>query len=96
MIRSYQVSKDFAEKLKLIQMKSKEEGISKTQEQILDEMMELYLQYLNHEINIFITEEMEKSVLNLCNLYLTKQVQVQNSMMSHLESKLNLILDKLK
>lgn len=95
MIRSYQVSQCFADKLKEIQKKSKEDGIAKTQEQILDEMMEIYLQYLKGEMNIYITEEMEKSVLNLCNLYLTKQVQVQNSMMNHLDEKLDLIIRKI-
>lgn len=96
MIRSYQVSKEFANALKRIQQESKENGIVKTQEKILDEMMEIYLQYLNNEMNIYITEEMEKSVLNLCDLYLTKQAQIQNSMLRHLDERLDLILSKIR
>lgn len=96
MITSFRVSKKFVNNLKRIQRKSKEEGISKTQEQILDEMMEIYLQYLNNEMNIYITEEMEKSVLNLCDLYLTKQAQIQNSMLKHLDERLDLILGKIR
>ena len=84
MITTFRVSEKF-----------KEDGIAKTQEQILDEMMEIYLQYLKGEMNIYITEEMEKSVLNLCDLYLTKQAQVQNSMMNHLDEKLDLIIRKI-
>lgn len=96
MIRSYQVSKEFADTLKTIQQESKENGIVKTQEQILDEMMEIYLQYIHKKMNIYITEEIEKVVLNLCNIYLTKQAQAQNAMMNHFDYKLDLIINKLK
>ena len=95
MITTFRVSEEFVRNIKNLQKKSKEDGIAKTQEQILDEMMEIYLQYLKGEMNIYITEEMEKSVLNLCDLYLTKQAQVQNSMMNHLDEKLDLIIRKI-
>ena len=95
MITTFRVSEEFVRNIKSLQKKSKEDGIAKTQEQILDEMMEIYLQYLKGEMNIYITEEMEKSVLNLCDLYLTKQAQVQNSMMNHLDEKLDLIIRKI-
>ncbi len=95
MITTFRVSEEFVRNIKSLQKKFKEDGIAKTQEQILDEMMEIYLQYLKGEMNIYITEEMEKSVLNLCDLYLTKQAQVQNSMMNHLDEKLDLIIRKI-
>ena len=95
MKRSFRVSQRFIDKLLEIQNQSKADGIPKTQEQLLDEMMDVYLLYLNNETNLLITEEMEKSVLNLCNLYLTKQAQAQNSLLEHLDKRIDDIIKRL-
>ena len=52
MRRSFRVSESFSRDLRNIQEQAKSDGILKTQEQILNDMMEIYKLYLNQEINL--------------------------------------------
>ncbi len=94
MKRSFRVSKEFCDSLSEIQSKSKLNGIIKSQEQILDEMMEVYMLYLNHEAKIFISEEMEHSLINIIDLYVTKQAQMHNAMLEHIDTRFDQVVGK--
>lgn len=95
MRRSYRVSNDFDIKLKYLQEKSKNDGIAKTQEQILDEMMSLYLLYVAKDKDIFITEEIQKQMININELFLTKQAQMQNVLLEQVQKQQEEILNLL-
>ena len=95
MRRSYRVSNDFDIKLKYLQEKSKNDGIAKTQEQILDEMMSLYLLYVAEDKDIFITEEIQKQMININELFLTKQAQMQNVLLEQVQKQHEEILNLL-
>ena len=83
MRRSFRVSESFSRDLRNIQEQAKSDGILKTQEQILNDMMEIYKLYLNQEINLIV----EKQLLNVMNIYLTKQAQFQNALLENIEQK---------
>lgn len=95
MRRSYRVSNGFDIKLKYLQEKSKNDGIAKTQEQILDEMMSLYLLYVAEDKDIFITEEIQKQMININELFLTKQAQMQNVLLEQVQKQQEEILSLL-
>ena len=95
MRRSYRVSNGFDIKLKYLQEKSKNDGIAKTQEQILDEMMSLYLLYVAEDKDIFITEEIQKQMININELFLTKQAQMQNVLLEQVQKQHEEILNLL-
>ena len=87
MRRSFRVSESFSRELRNIQEQAKSDGILKTQEQILNDMMEIYKLYLNQEINLIVDDEIEKQLLNVMNIYLTKQAQFQNALLENIEQK---------
>lgn len=87
MRRSFRVSESFSRDLRNIQEQAKSDGILKTQEQILNDMMEIYKLYLNQEINLIVDDEIEKQLLNVMNIYLTKQAQFQNALLENIEQK---------
>lgn len=63
MKRSYRVSDEFHNKLAIAKEINKSNGIIKNNEQIFDEMIEIYLMYLNNK-SIFINDEIEKKFNN--------------------------------
>lgn len=87
MRRSFRVSESFSKDLRNIQEQAKSDGILKTQEQILDEMMEIYKLYINQEINLIVEDEIEKQLLSVMNIHLTKQAQFQNALLENIEKK---------
>ncbi len=94
MKRSYRVSDEFHNKLAIAKEINKSNGIIKNNEQIFDEMIEIYLMYLNNK-SIFINDEIEKNLINIIQLYLTKHAEAQNSLYEHFDNKLNAILSKI-
>ncbi len=62
MKRSYRVSDEFHNKLAIAKEINKSNGIIKNNEQIFDEMIEIYLMYLNNK-SIFINDEIEKNLM---------------------------------
>lgn len=74
MKRSYRVSDEFHNKLAIAKEINKSNGIIKNNEQIFDEMIEIYLMYLNNK-SIFINDEIEKNLINIIQLYLTKHAE---------------------
>lgn len=94
MKRSYRVSDNFHQKLAVAKEMCKNNGIIKNNEQIFDEMIEIYLMYINYE-PIFISNEIEKNLINVVYMFLTKQAEAQNSLYEHFDNKLNDILSKI-
>ncbi|WP_281518452.1 hypothetical protein [Thomasclavelia cocleata] len=74
MKRSYRVSDEFHNKLAIAKEINKSNGIIKNNEQIFDEMIEIYLMYLNNK-SIFINDEIEKNLITIIQLYLTKRAE---------------------
>ena len=72
--RSYRVSDEFHNKLAIAKEINKSNGIIKNNEQIFDEMIEIYLMYLNNK-SIFINDEIEKNLITIIQLYLTKHAE---------------------
>ena len=71
MKRSYRVSDEFHNKLAIAKEINKSNGIIKNNEQIFDEMIEIYLMYLNNK-SIFINDEIEKNLKTIIQIYLKK------------------------
>lgn len=85
--RSYRVSEEFISKLSYLQDQSKIDGIPKNQEQLFDEMINLYMIFKTEDRNIFLNPEIEKQLININELFLTKQAQLLNSMLEHIDNK---------
>ena len=94
MRRSFRVSRDFINKLLFLQEQAKDDGIEKTQEQILDEMMDVYLLFKNKDMQL-LNESVEKVLINTNNLFLTKQAQLQNAMFKKIDDSMNDIIELL-
>lgn len=94
MKRSFRVSNDFINKLLFLQEQTKAEGLALTQEQILDEMMEIYLIYKSKDLQL-LNESIEKVLINTNNLFLTKQAQLQNAMFKKIDKNMNDIIELL-
>ena len=89
MRRSFRVSDSFISKLNYLQEQTKLNGIVKTQEQIFDEMIELYLLYQSDEIKIFISDEIQNQMINLNKLMIENFAKIHNGMMDHLDERIN-------
>lgn len=87
--RSFRVSENFLLKLEYLQQQSKLDEIPKTQEQLLDEMINLYFLYKTEDTNLFITEEMHKQLTSINNIYITKQAQLINAVLEHIDTKID-------
>ena len=94
MRRSFRVSSDFINKLLFLQEQAKDDGIEKTQEQILDEMLDVYLLFKNKDMQL-LNESVEKVLINTNNLFLTKQAQLQNAMFKKIDDSMNDIIELL-
>lgn len=87
-VRSFRVSNYFITNLKQIQELCDLENISMTQEQILDEMMSIYLLYKSKDdFRILITDEMHQELANQSQLFYMKQAQVINSLFDQMNEK---------
>ena len=94
MRRSFHVSEDFVNKLLFLQEQEKNEGLEKTQEQILDEMMEVYFLFKENKLPL-LNENIEKVLINTNNLFITKQAQLQNALLNHIDNNMNDIIQLL-
>ena len=94
MRRSFQMSSDFINKLLFLEEQAKDDEIEKTQEQILDEMMDVYLLFKNKDLQL-LNESVEKVLINTNNLFLTKQAQLQNAMFKKIDDSMNDIIELL-
>lgn len=94
MRRSFHVSEDFVNKLLFLQEQEKNEGLEKTQEQILDEMMEVYFLFKENKLPL-LNENIEKVLINTNNLFITKQAQLQNALLDHIDNNMNDIIQLL-
>lgn len=94
MRRSFQVSSDFINKLLFLEEQAKDDEIEKTQEQILDEMMDVYLLFKNKDLQL-LNESIEKVLINANNLFLTKRAQLQNAMFKKIDDSMNDIIELL-
>lgn len=94
MRRSFHVSEDFVNKLLFLQEQEKNEGLVKTQEQILDEMMEVYFLFKENKLPL-LNENIEKVLINTNNLFITKQAQLQNALLDHIDNNMNDIIQLL-
>ena len=94
MRRSFRVSSDFINKLLFLEEQAKDDGIEKTQEQILDEMMDVYLLFKNKDLQL-LNESVEKVLINANNLFLTKRAQLQNAMFKKIDDSMNDIIELL-
>ena len=91
---SFRVSSDFINKLLFLEEQAKDDGIEKTQEQILDEMMDVYLLFKNKDLQL-LNESVEKVLINANNLFLTKRAQLQNAMFKKIDDSMNDIIELL-
>ena len=87
--RSYRVSESFVNKLAYIQEQAKLDGLPKTQDQIFDEMINLYILYKADDKEIFITDEIQKQVININNIFITKQAKMLNALMENISRKID-------
>ncbi len=94
MRRSFRVSSDFINKLLFLEEQAKDDEIEKTQEQILDEMMDVYLLFKNKDLQL-LNESVEKVLINANNLFLTKRAQLQNAMFKKIDDSMNDIIELL-
>ena len=94
MRRSFRVSNDFVNKLLFLQEQEKNEGLERTQEQILDEMMEVYFLFKENDLPL-LNEYIEKILINTNNLFITKQAQLQNSLLEHVDRNIDEIIELL-
>ena len=94
MRRSFHVSEDFVNNLLFLQEQEKNEGLEKTQEQILDEMMEVYFLFKENKLPL-LNENIEKVLINTNNLFITKQAQLQNALLDHIDNNMNDIIQLL-
>ena len=94
MRRSFQMSSDFINKLLFLEEQAKDDEIEKTQEQILDEMMDVYLLFKNKDLQL-LNESVEKVLINANNLFLTKRAQLQNAMFKKIDDSMNDIIELL-
>ena len=94
MRRSFRVSNDFVNKLLFLQEQEKNEGLERTQEQILDEMMEVYFLFKENDLPL-LNEYIEKILINTNNLFITKQAQLQNALLEHVDRNIDEIIELL-
>ena len=88
------MSSDFINKLLFLEEQAKDDEIEKTQEQILDEMMDVYLLFKNKDLQL-LNESVEKVLINANNLFLTKRAQLQNAMFKKIDDSMNDIIELL-
>ena len=87
-IRSFRVSDYFISSLKQIQELSNQNDISMSQEQILDDMMRIYILYRSRDdFKILITDEMHQELANQSQLFYMKQAQVINALFEKMNEK---------
>ena len=87
-IRSFKVSSTFVEQLKMLQRMYEEDNIALSQEQILDDMMRIYILYRSRDdFKILITDEMHQELANQTQLFYMKQAQVINALFEKMDEK---------
>lgn len=87
-IRSFRVSDYFISSLKQIQELSNQNDISMSQEQILDDMMRIYILYRSRDdFKILVTDEMHQELANQSQLFYMKQAQVINALFEKMDEK---------
>ena len=89
MIRSFRVTEKFTKKLNYLQEKNKVEGITKTQEQLFDEMINLYMLYYQEDRELFYNAEIEKQLVNVNELFLIKQAKLINALIDKIDKEFN-------
>lgn len=87
-IRSFKVSSTFVEQLKMLQRMYEEDNIALSQEQILDDMMRIYILYRSRDdFKILITDELHQELANQSQLFYMKQAQVINALFEKMDEK---------
>ena len=87
-VRSFRVSDYFISSLKQIQELSNQNDISMSQEQILDDMMRIYILYRSRDdFKILVTDEMHQEPANQSQLFYMKQAQVINALFEKMDEK---------
>lgn len=87
-VRSFRVSDYFISSLKQIQELSNQNDISMSQEQILDDMMRIYILYRSRDdFKILVTDEMHQELANQSQLFYMKQAQVINALFEKMDEK---------
>lgn len=87
-VRSFRVSDYFISSLKQIQELSNQNDISMSQEQILDDMMRIYILYRSRDdFKILITDELHQELANQSQLFYMKQAQVINALFEKMDEK---------
>lgn len=87
MRRTYRVSDKFANELIEIQKETKENGIIKTQEQILDEMMEIYLKHQNEKDNEIFQKEVEDKIIKISDEYYQSVVKMYENFIQSIDKR---------